>query len=599
MAHNRPNPFTLSLKQIQRLLQTSTTCLPELEVARSDISAFGNQPHVQAILDRSQCHLQDFSNIPQTRYSAARLFALTGNRTSYEIPYFTKRAALSSAAFRLFLGQAEFKSGVQDYAWDICEETSWVVPAHEPRHIDLFSAETGFLLAETVYLLGRSMDEDIQARIAGEIERRLFIPYLDSSRRDAWYQHHSNWNGVCNSSVACAALLLEPDPARLAQVIHTALAGLHVFMNSAFENDGTSTEGVSYWQYGLMHFVALSEMLRARTEGGMDLLASARASVLAGYPAKMLINGSSFANFSDCEETVHLHPGIMTRLAERTQEHSLLTLTCRLPETLDWRLPIMIRNSLWWDGRDQDAQPPADTWLPQGGIAKLVKHSPPAPSVVLALKAGHNAENHNHNDVGSFILSIDGETFLCDPGRGRYSRQYFGPERYDNILVNSYGHSVPRVGGHLQHEGCEYRGTIRSVNLDFPIKSVEMDISGAYPVSGLTQLYRRLSLDWSGVTFLCDTIHFSAFPTPVEEALVTWLPVVIIPGGALLHGTRHTLKLTIESPGGLSFRLDRLDEQSKSNDKPGILSRLSFVLPLATDLQAQIRMETIQDRNSV
>jgi hypothetical protein len=48
----------------------------------------------------------------------------------------------------------------------------------------------------------------------------------------------------------------------------------------------------------------------------------------------------------------------------------------------------------------------------------------------LAAKGGHNAESHNHNDMGSFNLYIDQQPIIIDLGVGTYTRQTFSSERY-------------------------------------------------------------------------------------------------------------------------------------------------------------------------
>ena len=73
---------------------------------------------------------------------------------------------------------------------------------------------------------------------------------------------------------------------------------------------------------------------------------------------------------------------------------------------------MMLRNMLWWDGKYHEGGPVGDAYLPLGGVARLTAHTPQGSPVVLAIKAGHNDENHNQNDVGSFILHVDGESLL-------------------------------------------------------------------------------------------------------------------------------------------------------------------------------------------
>src|SRR5215213_2697077 len=458
------NPFDLGVDDIARLLATNAPLLPELEAARSMLDALRAAAQTRAVLAHTQPLMDAIGHIPATSYTLYRLFARNGDRKGYETPYFLKRSNLAGAALRLFLGVEEahapaLTDAVHDHLWSICEESTWVLPAHEHDSIDLFAAETGFVLAETLHLLGDRLDAEVRARVRQEIERRIFEPYLHLYRSLHWYQGHHNWNGVCNSAVAATFLLLEPEPGRVARAIKLALDGLRVFLDTAFEADGSSTEGVAYWHYGLINFVALAEMLRARSGGAIDLLTSDHMRRVAAYPAKMQLSGAWFASFSDCDETLSFNPGIIARLAERTGEHTLLNVLAP-PATPggDWRLTMMLRNMLWWDGNPPDSAGVGDALLPAAGIARLVSATAAGMPIMLAIKAGHNAENHNQNDIGSFILHIDGENLLTDPGRGLYSRDYFSTRRYENIFANCYGHSVPRMGGTLQGTGPDFCG---------------------------------------------------------------------------------------------------------------------------------------------
>jgi Heparinase II/III-like protein len=587
------SPFDLIADDLQRLLATTAPLMPELEAARGNLASLRAAPQARAVLAQTQPLMAAIAQIPQTSYSLYRLFARHGDRGRYETPYFLKRSNLAAAALRLFLdGQTGLRDCVQDYLWSVCEESNWVLPAHERDLIDLFAAETGFVLAETLHLLGAALDAEVRGRVRQEIERRIFDPYLRFHRSLHWYQGHHNWNSVCNSAVAATFLLLEPEPGRVARALELALAGLRAFLETAFEADGSSTEGVAYWHYGLINFVALAEMLRARSAGAIDLLASERMQRIAAYPAHMQLSGAWFASFSDCDETLSFNPGIVARLAERSGEASLLNLLARpaVPGG-DWRLTMMLRNLLWWDGAQPVAAQIGDALLPAGGVARLVATTPAGAQVVLAVKAGHNAENHNQNDVGSFILHVDGENLLTDPGRGLYSRDYFGAQRYANIFANSYGHSVPRIGGQLQAAGHAFHGQLQEVETDGAFKRATVEFARAYPLDGLAYATRRLTLAADGVAWLQDDVACSDQPLPVEEALITWHDVEIDGATALVRGQRHTLRLTIEAPVEARFELERLEEQSRANAKPGILKRLRFVLPAAAEMQARVRME--------
>lgn len=588
--------FDLSAGAIQAALDPSVPLLPELEAARANPGALAASPQAQKTLAWTEDHMARLAEIPQTRYTDFRAFIRTGDRRAYETPYFARRAMLAGAALRYFLGQDALKDLLQDLIWAICEETTWVLPAHERTAIDLFSAESAFMLAETLALLGDRLDAEVRSRVRAEVEARIFRPYLTHYSSYHWYTQEMNWNGVCNSSVAAAFLLLEPEPARAAQALEIALRGLRAFISGAFEADGSSNEGVSYWHYGLINFVALAEMLYVRSRGKIDLLAGEHMKAVAAYPAKMMLSPGRFVTFSDCDEALNFNPGIISRLAERTGEPSLRSLLSPpVPSERQWRLTMMLRDLLWWDGSYREELPSEDACLPALGAARLVARTPDGrANVVAAIKAGHNDENHNQNDVGSFILHVDDETFLVDPGRGLYSRQYFGPQRYENIFANSYGHSVPVIGGKLQHEGREYRGELLAFASEGPEKRVEIEFARAYPVEGLESLRRRLTLTAQGEMLLEDAIRFSGTPLPVEEAFLTWNDVEIVEGAAVLHGARHDVRLSILAPQDARFAVERLEQACRENLKPGVLKRLTVQLSPAPESTLRLLAEVIR-----
>lgn len=588
--------FDVTQQQLQQLQYAPHLLFPELEMARDRRQELMDAPQTRLVLQQTQHLLADIETLPQTGYSAYRLFRISGERSRYEAGYFLKRARLSAAALRLFLGQMDLREIVQDYLWSICEESNWVLPAHERDLIDLFAAETGYLLAETLLLLGTTLADEVRNRMRQEIERRIFEPYLRFFHLHKWYQDASNWNGVCNSSVAATFLLLEPEAARVQRALEIALTGLHTFLATAFAADGSSSEGVAYWHYGLFNFVTLSEFLYAASAGTLDLLAGAKMKLIAAFPAKLQISGSSFASFSDCNESVSFHPGILTRLAQRTGEATIQNLLARPAEPdNDWRLPMMLRNILWWDGCQPEPRALADSRLPAGGTARLVTSTGQGELVVLCLKAGHNAEEHNHNDVGSFLLHVGGENLLTDPGRGLYSRDYFGPRRYENIFANSYGHSVPRIDELLQGTGREFAGTLlESVDNADSTKQIALDFTAAYPCPELSSARREFRLatqgSATGTVWLHDRFQFSSGAHRVEEAFVTWLPCTIEGASAHIHGQHHTLLLTIEQPQDAQFHLEILAEQSKANQCPQTLKRLSIALPAESTVDVCLRM---------
>ncbi|HEY5002960.1 MAG TPA: heparinase II/III family protein, partial [Ktedonobacteraceae bacterium] len=263
----------------------------------------------------------------------------------------------------------------------------------------------------------------------------------------------------------------------------------------------------------------------------------------------------------------------------------------------DWRLSMMVRNILWWDGRRPDAAPPVNSLLPVGGTARLVVNIGPDLPLVLSVKAGHNDEQHNHNDIGSFLLHVAGENILTDPGRGLYSRDYFQAGRYENIFANSYGHSVPRIDGELQGTGRAFAGKlleVPEVGVTDGSAQVALEFASAYNCPDLRSARRELRLstedDGAGTLWFHDTFVFAEQMHEIEEAFITWLECEVDGATAHIYGQHTVTSLKIEQAVGLNFQLERLDEQSKANQKPEVLKRLSVTFPRGKVIEAVVRI---------
>lgn len=552
----------------------------------------------------------DVHTIPLLKYSSYREFERTGERPGYQNPYFHRRAMLTRALVEYIMGDEAMLDPLQDVLWAICEETSWVVPAHEeqgpnywdvpppiirteplgahtaltrePDSIDLFAAETGAILAETVYLLRDDLAPEVVQRVRQEVERHIFKPYLAFGREHWWFKGELNWNGVCNGSIGLAFLRLEQDLQTLTEALSLVLEGFETYIDTAFEADGGSIEGVGYWAYGLMYYVTVAELLREISGGELDLLGTERMKAIAYYPVGMALKPPIYLNFGDTPDTVQLPAGITQRIAERTGVGELRALLgdSSRPDEHSYsiaKLPIMLRQLVWWDGQDYEAPPPRDYVLPTVGVVKLVGAAGEKP-VVLAVTVGHNDGHHSHVDVGSFVYHIDGESLIPDAGRGKYSKHYFRQQRYENIFNNATTHNIPRIGGRLQQPGREFGGTrqfygtiIEHGERDGQ-KYVVIDFHTAYDLPELTLARRALTLDvQTGVVRLRDTFAFVGEPLPIDESFVTWHDAAIAGDTVTISGAQSAVRLWAE---GARFTLENLEQESRDNERAGILKRM-------------------------
>ena len=144
-------------------------------------------PEVKAYYSGQAVALEGRPIAPLTARMYAE-FDKSGDRVTFERPYFDRRKTLFSLLMCECLeNKGRYIPDIEDLVWAICEETTWVVPAHlyqnslgdgkskplassrlAKSHIDLFAAETASMLSWTVYLLGSRLKDEIVSRIDGD-----------------------------------------------------------------------------------------------------------------------------------------------------------------------------------------------------------------------------------------------------------------------------------------------------------------------------------------------------------------------------------------------------------------------------------------------
>lgn len=551
--------------------------------------------------------LKEQNTIPLTTYTLYREFRKTGDRKKYETPYFQKRSLLSAVTLIIYFeNDTSLLPLLNDLIWSICEETNWVLPAHERNekytYVDLFSAETASHLAHVLLLLEDKLPEEIKKRIKYEIKKRVMQPYLMfSEEKYGWVQGRNNWTGVCAGSIGECFIILEENGQILRRAIELVLTQLARFLKNGFAEDGGCLEGISYWNYGLTHYVSFGELLYEATDEKVNILRNPRLYQIAFYPYAVYLGNGQFASFSDAPSQFYPHAFITHRIAERFSAYDRLSSTAhpfiyhKLGERLDinylhalanpypvhWHFGDVIRNIIWsYPYAQQKTEIPIESvYLPKSEIARLVVKDNKDNTHIVICKAGSNHEPHNQNDVGSFIYAVNNTIFLTDPGAGLYSREYFSAKRYENIFANSYGHSLPVIGGKLQSAGAKFEG---EMVYEFPNKAI-ITFQDAYDLPSLKKAQRTLVLNKNGLT-ITDEFEFSNQGEEIEEALITWLPVSIQGNSAIIESKEGKITIT---PSSGSFEVESLKKQCEENKRNGELSRIKLKLPANTKAQIE------------
>ena len=460
-------------------------------------------------------------SIPVLDFALRMRFYEDGDRAAFEDAYFRRRHFLASAALLALIYPEEktYIQEVQACIWAICEEYTWAIPAHcgadanDTKTIDLFAAETAFTLAEISYLLGNRLHPFLLERIKAEVTKRIIHNY--DTMTFWWMKTPYNWAAVCAGNVGGALLYLFPE--ELEKRLPRLLETLRGFI-AGFPADGTCLEGVSYWDYGFGNFACFAELLFQHTDGKINLFSWDNVENIAGYLQRMFLQGHAAVSFSDGSPDAKADRGLQNLLREKFPgKLSAIDPACCTYNTATVMWRPAFRNFCYLEKDTPTAAEPKDYFLPDAGqvVVNRARYS-------LAAKAGHNNEPHNHNDVGTFILSTDAGQVLCDLGSGLYTRDYFRPEtRYNHFCTASAGHSVPIIDGCGQKPGKDYRGTI-----SYAEGVIHIDFAGAYGIAGLTRLERTIDCRESTVA-LTDTFDLP-FETFTERFITRFAPEITV-----------------------------------------------------------------------
>lgn len=523
-------------------------------------------------------------------YSLYRLFDETGNRARYEAAYFERRQRLVVfGSLAVVEGNRSVLDALADTVWAVCDEYAWCLPAHmngkslsedgrsadgrlHSEVIDLFAAETAFALSEILSLTGDRLPPLVAARAGREIERRVLAPYRAADPPFFWEKARMNWAAVCGGSVGAAALYRIADDETLAPLVARLLRTMDFYL-SGFPADGSCPEGVLYWSYGFGFFLYFSQLLRQRTGGKIDLSLDPRARKAALFLQRSSLPGGCFLSYADAPPRFHYPVGLVHGLAALYPSFRLPdpSLAASILSDGCGRWPAVIR-SLFWPHADA-ARPvsPPEPWTFFEN-AQIVLCRSTAGGSAFSAKGGSNAEPHNHNDLGSFIYMAGGEPFFTDPGAGAYTRDYFGPGRYQSLAAGSQGHSVPIVEGRFQSAG-QRASRLREAFCDGARCRFSVELTEAYDDPNLRLFTRTFGFDReTAVLRITDEFLFDECPLSVTERFVSFIEPQPREKGFLLCGKSARAELVCD---GCAFE-SRATRTSFPSDPAGTLHLMDF-----------------------
>lgn len=194
--------------------------------------------------------------------------------------------------------------------------------------------------------------------------------------------------------------------------------------------------------------------------------------------------------------------------------------------------------------------------------------------MAVSVKGGHNAENHNHNDVGSYAVSLGKETMAGDQGGPfSYPGDYFDRNATEKYKIKgSYGHPVPVVDGVMQKNGRQAQGVILEKQFTDAKDVFRIDYTSAYPVPQLSRLIRTFNYDRSGAGSFTVNDEFTATsPVRFETALTTAAAWKVVDGKHIeLTCGDEQMIVTIDASGPVEFTSEIIEVNAPAYTRIGI-----------------------------
>jgi hypothetical protein len=507
-------------------------------------------------------------------------YARNGNRSHFEAVQSSRRSHLRDAVLAECVeGKGRFLEDIADGVWAICEETFWGIPAHlgaqrrgvglpdvaEPI-IELFSAETAALLAWTHHLAGPQLAKInplVRERIETEIERRMLSVYRDRSDF-GWMGFKgtgpvNNWNPWINSNVLTCALLMDRDPARRAQTAHKILTSLDRFLDS-YHEDGGCDEGPGYWGRAGASLFECLDLIRSASGGDVNFFDIPLVKQIGAYIYRVHIAGDWFVNFADAPAKVHPNGALVYRFGAATGDDDLKAFGAHLVQSRGPEIENLGRALPEAFGLAEMRKAPAreplprEAWMPGIQVASGRVKQGSTGGFYFAALGGHNAESHNHNDVGNFVVFLDGQPVLIDVGVETYTAKTFSAQRYDIWTMQSAYHNLPAINGVMQAAGRQYAARDVAFHSNDAVAEFTADIAAAYPKeAGVDKWVRTIRLDrGTNQVVVFDRYSLRGGAGKVEMSLMTPRQVRTAERRVELGG----VGIAIDGPGTPQIRVE-------------------------------------------
>jgi hypothetical protein len=415
----------------------------------------------------------------------------------------------------------------------VCDMDDWVTQGKHERRFDadLSVGDTAAVIGILYMLMREDCAEPQRERIAQSLWEKGIKPicaeWLDPDTH--WHALDTmghNWWLVIVCGAGIAMLAVRHDLPLHGEMMESILEGArqwfrypgNVLQNKKanFGPDGDFIEFIGYLTYGLSNY-ALFEDMHRRLYGKSDVFESEKLEPLPDYYMThyMEIGGViQLANFGDTPQRHTKHQHALYMLASWFQRGDFFHCVRRASPG-----PNQLPDFLYYPAIDglapsETIRAPRFAIYRHAGYAAMRTGFGSA-DTFFAIKTGESW-NHNHLDVGTFILSSKGKAIAVDSGtcayhRPEYQDYYRAPAAHNVVLFNGQGEAAETIltgtkfsGTFPSHLNAERRG----------FRYLLADCCGAY-----TNIYERF---YRHILFLDGAILFVDDVQTREPGTLDW-----------------------------------------------------------------------------
>ena len=486
-------------------------------------------------------------------------------------------------------GNGRYIDQLMNGVFAMCETTTWVLSHHlnlqKSRHyfpqsydnaIDLVCGDIGSIMAWVYYFFHEEFDKiepEISRRLYEELDKRIMTPYLTETHFgwkgdnfDPEKDHLNNWTPWCSVNCLEVFALLEKDINRFAKAAYMTMESVDKYLNN-IEGDGCCDEGPSYWYQGPAKNFEYLLFLSWITGNKVNALDDPMIKRMGEYISSSVIGNGWVVNFSDAGARGGGAPlviynygkGVDSQLMKRYAAYVLDGKPLspdRERYIIRMFYSILIKEDLKKETPELIMEP--YTWYPETQICYMREQD----GFFVASKGGHNAQSHNHNDIGTVSLYYKAIPFLIDAGVGTYITKTFSSQRYEIWTMQANYHNIPMLNGIPEKEGRQFES--KQAEFDPKTMTFSVDFAGTYPSEACVKsMLRKVSLK-NGKVAIKDSYSLSESKKPADFHWLTWGDVDIsTPGKVTITVQGETLTLNYDGK-----KLEPIIETIVQDDPP-------------------------------